>query len=362
MNIEKARWNSGQVSPKGDQLVLGDKEQPKEEHRESPSGFHFYNLYLDCPRKWYLKYVNGLQPESKSSALSFGSAFHEGKEAYWRAIRAVQQGTAEETETTPVVDPADAFLSGFDKGMHAVQRAYEDPEVYTSDLKKGFTMIDDWLSKYDEENRERYIPLEIEVEHKVPIGPNEEFIFTVRPDVVLKDNLKNNIIVEDTKTTGWSLDMTFRVQELGDQLTSYLWAMSKVHPEWRVDFARIDGSYMKGRQVRSEKGTPVYRSQRELLYFEMGLYGIILEVSQKYASLQKYPWQLLFPRNGGQCYKYNRACEYADICRMNIPIGEVPPGFTLDPWAELDSKMKQVQRAFDLDDFSPKAVDKGGEV
>jgi len=298
------------------------------------NGFHFYNLYLDCPRKWYLKYVNGLQPEEKSPSLIFGSAFHEGKAVYW------ENGY-----------DGDGFLEVFQRELREHAHEYMDQGVFQKDLQKGLRMIDDWLSTWDDENRERYKPLEVEQEYQIPIGPNGEFIFTIRPDVVLKDLKAGTIIIEDTKTTGWSVELVQKTNELADQLTSYIWGVRKMHPEWNLEHARLDISYARQSKIASHRTIPLYRSKGELAVFEMNLYGIILEVSQKYKSLAKYPWPLLFPRNGNQCWKFNRECEYARICRMNIPIGQVPPGFTLDPWAELDSRMTAVQKGFSMEDF-----------
>lgn len=315
-------------------MEIVKKIKEKIERRESSSGFHFYNLYLDCPRKWYLKYVNGLKPLVTSPPLLFGNAFHEAKALYWGKNF-----------------NADGMIKEFDKILGELKDQYEDVEKYKDDLSRGHRMIDNWLFTWHDENQERYKVLEVEKEYSILIGPDGNFIFTVRPDVILKDKKFGKNIIEDTKSTGWSLDMTFKTNELGDQLTSYIWALNKVHPEWKIETARIDCSYARGKKVESQRGLEVYRSKQDLATFELSLYGLILEVSQKYKSLSKYPWPLLFPRNGGQCYKYNKPCEYAKICRMNIPIGTVPPGFKLDSWASLDEDMKKAQGSFSLGNF-----------
>ena len=315
-----------------------NKIHEKEKHRESPSGFHYYMLYEDCKRKWHLKYVHGLRPEKKSSPLVFGSAWHEGKARYWQGKDGKSPYDSE------------GFVKVFKDTLNEMQDEYLDPAAFQEDMNKGLRLIDDWLITWDEVNKQTLKPVMVEEELKIPIGPNGEFIFTVRPDVVLWDKERRKYLVEDSKSTGWSLNMVFATQELGDQMTSYIWALDKVHPEWKIETARIDGSYARQSKVASQRSLEIYRSKQDLMLFEMNLYGIIMEVSQKYKSLQKYPWPLLFPRNGGQCYKYNRPCEYSEICRRNLKLGEIPIGFTHDPWVELDEKMK-IAQGISMDKF-----------
>jgi len=303
--------------------------------RESAKGYHFYMLYMDCGRKFYLKYINGLTPEIISTPLLFGSAFHEFKAAYW------MDGKFD----------ADKGLNEFNKTMLELKESYEKLEDYEADLKKGHRMIDNWLSTYHESNPETYKVIEVEKQYTIKIGPNKDFEFTIRPDVILFHKGFRKKIIMDTKSTGWSLDMVFKSNALNDQITSYIWGVNKIHPEWNIETAQIDCSFGRGNKFESQMGIEVYRSKSDLAIFEMSLYGLILEVSQKYKSLSKYPWPLLFPRNGGNCFKFNKPCEYAKICRMNIPIGKIPPGFKLDEWASLDKDLTKAQEEFKLDEF-----------
>ena len=310
-------------------------QEDKDKMRESPSGFSFYSTYKSCNRLFYLKYVNGLQPLVKAPPLTFGSAFHDAKKLYWEGPY-----------------NADGMIKEFEDSLLSMKDEYEDVEKYKDDLSRGRRMIDNWLYTHHDENQERYVPLAVEQQYDILLGPNKDFLFTIRPDVILKDKKFGKNLIEDTKSTGWSLDMVFKTNALNDQLSSYIFGVRKVHPEWRIETARIDCSYARGKKVESQRGMEIYRSKGDLAVFEMGLYGIILEVSQKYKSLSKYPWPVLFPRNGGHCYKYNKPCPYSDICRMNIPIGTVPPGFKLDPWASLENDMKKAQGSFSLGNFA----------
>ena len=212
-----------------------NKNTEREKQRESPSGLSFYMTFVDCARKGYIKYINGLRPDIKSPPLIFGSAFHDAKKLYW-------EGPFN----------ANGMLEEFDSSLLAMKDEYEDSEKYNDDLQRGHSMIDNWLFTHHDENQDRYVPLAVEQQYDIMIGPNEDFLFTIRPDVILKDKKFQKNIIMDTKSTGWSLDMVFKTNSLGDQLTAYIWGVSKAHPEWKIETAQIDCSYARGKKVESE--------------------------------------------------------------------------------------------------------------
>ena len=71
--------------------------------------------YLICPRKYELRYVRGLQPESRALALVFGSAIHEALAAFYVALQ---------TDTEPAPEH---IITVFGDALDAECR--EGPEV-----------------------------------------------------------------------------------------------------------------------------------------------------------------------------------------------------------------------------------------
>lgn len=303
----------------------------KERKRESPSGWHFYSLYMQNPKHWYLKYALGLRPAYTKPALLFGGAFHEGVEAVHKK------------------DSVDAGIGAFKNALKERKNEYEDVEQYETDLQRGPRMLDYWYQKWSKEDKERYENVYIEKEFEFGLGPGKRFKFTVRPDRVVKERRTGFYYVMDTKTTGWSISRTIATADSDDQLTSYIWAMKNAHPDWNIDGGIVDVVYNRNgaANIEADRSVPIYKSDQELKIFELTLVGLIAEVSQKYRDLKKYPWPLLFRRHGFVDSLFG--CEYGELCKGEPPKpGVIPPGYVRDEWAEVDYVLQNVPD-FNLD-------------
>ena len=298
--------------------------------RESPAGYHFYHTYADCPRKWYLKYACGYRPEKTSKALIYGGVIHEAVEVFYRVL------------VSGKGDPVDAMVKKFKEDIALRKEEYENEEDYEKDRYRGPLMLDFWASRYGLEDLEKYEVLAIEEELKMEIGePGKGFLFTVRPDRVFKDRSTGAIYVVDTKTTGWSLGGSLQGAVYQDQMTSYVWALKK--NGLRCNEALVDVIYMRGKSLDTKRSDPLFFTEYALAQFELGMFGIINEVSSKYQKLKSVPNEILFPRYGESCMKFG--CVYSDICRERANPGKAPYGFELDEWY-IEEDMQKAQRAF----------------
>jgi len=286
------------------------------EERESPNGYHFYSAYRDCPWKWYIKYIEGIKPRYIAAPLVVGKVIHKAKEAFYRnrmnpssaEILQIAHDTLAETLSRETIDGSPT-------------------EVYD----KVESLLGTWYETWADHDRQVIEVLEVEQEYEIEFGPEEEtFLFTIRPDRVLRNKEEDTCDVYDTKTTGYSIKRAYQAVDMEDQITAYIWAIKKVHPEWKVDSAIIDILYRKGKVAKAERHGPLYRSSLDLKRFELSMYGTILEISQKVQNLSSYPRELLFPRHGRLCGVYG--CEYSELCRTSLKEGEIPLGFIRDPW------------------------------
>lgn len=282
--------------------------------RESRAGGHYYGSYLDCPRKWYLKYYCEIAPRYISRHLIFGGVIHQAFEAYWRAGRDMTKGI-------------EVFLSSLEER----RLEYEKVTDFDEDRNRGPMMLAVWEQTWGDYDRENYEFVEAEQQYVMHVGPEGEFEFTIRPDLVKRDKRNNAYIIVDYKTTGYSVSKAFQAAEMNDQVTSYVWAVRTNHPEWEVPHAEIDVLYNRGQKIEAERPGAIYRTEEHLRQFEVGLVGTITEVTQKVKALDDgYPEGLLFPRNGRMCGLFG--CEYEKICRTKVERGVVPPGFVHDVW------------------------------
>jgi hypothetical protein len=308
--------------------------QEAERRRESPAGMHFYGLYRECPRKWYLKYPCGLRPKQVSPALMLGGALHEALEVYYEDFSLMRAQKI------------------FREALADRKPNYQDSMKFLDDFNRGPVMLETFHREVGLKDKESYEVIELEHEYQVPIGPPEsKFLFTVRPDKVLKRRTTKVIYPVEVKSTSYSVSAAASSAERSDQVTGYLWALNKMHPEWQLGGCLIDTIYNKKSVFEAKRmETPAMRSKHELATFEMGLYGTIVEVTQKYKSLENYPWPLLFPQVRAACSHWG--CEYMGVCFTNMQPGEIPPGFQHDDWrGELSQAFRKTQ-SFKLDSIT----------
>lgn len=304
-----------------------------EKRRESPAGFHYYSTYLDCARKFYLKYVLGLKYKYTGPALIRGGAMHDAMAVMY-------------TQHYDI----DLTLDEYRRCMLERESEYEEKDRFEMDVDWGEKLLRCYWETHAEEDHKRFDIIEVEQEYELWIGPENEFRVTVRPDRILQEKETGHIFPVETKTTSWGIKGMYEKTEASDQITAYLWALSKIHPEWEANRCLIDVLYNRGKVFKCERVGYAMRPRNELVSFEMEMYGTILEISQKVKTLEDIPWPLMFRANRNACKEYG--CEYRDLCRINIPPGEYPPMYEKDEWVEALSVELQLQKDFSLKEWN----------
>lgn len=298
----------------------------EERRRESPSGWHYYALYKDCPRKWYLKYVIGLVPEYTAPPLVFGGAIHDAVAHYY-------------THNFDKVSLVEFFRDELTRR----RGEYESSEKFIEDLARGTFLLTEWVDAWRDHDMNEVDILEVETQYTLKIGPPEApMTFTVRPDRVVRRHSDGAIVIPDVKTTGWSVEKSIGAARLDDQLTSYVWAWNTMHPDDMAVAAQVDVMYARGSKARMERSEDIPITRFAEQQFVLGLYGLITEISQKVEALSELPWPLLFPRNGRSCGLFG--CPYEHICREQIDPNTPIWGFTKDPWVEIPSWLATAQK------------------
>ena len=292
-----------------------------EKRRESHAGFHFFNLFQNCPRKFFLKYPVGWTPFYTEPPLIEGAAFHEGKAHFYK------HGSIEDARKL------------VEREIKRRKNDYEQESAYERGLYRVPILFTHWALDWGELDLETYEFLEVEVGRKATL-PNG-FYLTVRPDAIGRRKDDGRIYILETKTTGYSVLITEQGVYYGDQATSYLYATAQAHPSWPIEGVVPDISYWhKGStdptKIKNSRGAVVRRSPEQLRQFGLSTMNIISDISQRVKAVQAGIDPLAaFPRNTQWCVSYARPCEYADICRKdNLNYSSIPHGFVRDKWAE----------------------------
>ena len=290
------------------------------EARESYAGYHFYDLFNTCKRKFYIKYGLGYRPTRTKSPLAFGSAFHGGK-AEWYRTRSKPKALKAATE------------------QHQVFRGGYDNERFALDAERLVILLDSWIEERGRPDLVRYRIIEVEQQHKVTL-PNG-FVLTFRCDAFVQDKGTGACYLMETKTTGWSASGTVSAVEMGDQATLYLWGMKQVAAKLGLRIRGVipDVSYWNKQShnpltIQHRRGDLVMRTQRDLVEFELYTVDTLVDIAQRMRGVMDGTHHPLmaFGRCTAWCNSFSSPCEYADICRTWLTAAHVPSDFTRDPW------------------------------
>jgi hypothetical protein len=278
------------------------------------SGFHYYTLYQSCGRRFYFRNVLGLRPRFTAVPLLNGTAFHLGKETFYR--------TGLEAKALAAVK------SFFLENKSEFERA-EDYALVRARLPLALSA---WISTFGRKDLAHYTILALEKELSITF-PNG-FEATVRPDAIVRD-AERNIFILETKTTGYSADMTEISVAFGDQATVQLAAVRRAYPRLTVmgvvpDILFWLKSSRSTREIKCVRGSLVTREPWQLDEWERSTASLLSEISQKATAVEQgFEPTAVFRRNTEFCVSYNNPCPYLHICReRDLP--EVPHGFVLD--------------------------------
>jgi hypothetical protein len=194
-------------------------------------------------------------------------------------------------------------------------------------------MISAWIAKYGDLDFARYKFLEIEGEHTVTLLGG--FRFTLRLDALVRDR-EGNLLILETKTSGWRPELAELDLFNGDQASAYIACVSdlyKIKPA-RVfllpDICSWPKNSLKTSQINCYRGELVQRDANALEEWKVGVSNLLAEISQKVSALSTHSEYALFPRNTQWCTSYSRPCEYISVCRQRYDDGHVPYGFKKD--------------------------------
>lgn len=274
-----------------------------EPRKGTKAGYHYYQEYRDCPRKFFLHGVLHLDTASTGPALITGAAFHDGKEKFYQTG---DKKAAVELCTKEIQDRRGEF-------------AYI--EDYESGLARFPLMLDDWIEKKGFEDLDLYNVLSTEHLVEVPL-PGTNHRITMRFDAVLQYKSSGNVVIMETKTTQSSATKQVKMVQLGDQATTYYWGFKKAYPDRSLMGILPDVTYWNKRSSDPAKiehhrpATLVVRSKRQCQEFELYMTQLLSDISQRIAAWKAgtHPAIALFGRDRTRCFDYYRECQYLPIC------------------------------------------------
>jgi hypothetical protein len=281
----------------------------------SESGSHYTGLFANCAWKFYMRFVRGWKPLKTSSPLLNGSCFHFAKAVFYATG---SQGEA---------------LKAVARFLATMRKEYESEDELNLARLRLPSMVSSWIAKYGFQDLKRYTFLEIEKEHSITLLGG--FRFTFRLDALVRDRDKNLIILE-TKTSGWRPELAELEIFNGDQATAYVASVSELYktPPKRIyllpDITSWPKKSTKVSQINCYRGELVQRTEKDIEEWKLGKSNELAEISQKVEALKTHSEYALFRRNTSWCTSFSRPCEFISVCRQRFAKDHIPYGFRKD--------------------------------
>jgi len=295
--------------------------------RESAEGYSFFNEFNDCPRKFYLRRTIGLMSKTMGSQLINGIAVHAGKARFYKRDGDV-----------------DGMIDVFQKVMAEMQDMTNSEEKHEMYLSRGPYMLEQWYEEWGKSDIKNFDILAVEETFTARL-PNG-FTISGRMDLIYRDEWKIAHLM-DTKTSSFSITLTANALDMGDQPTNYLYIINQVRPEWKVaglipDIMYWNKETMNPKNLKNVRTDEIIRSRDDLEEYEGYTMDTLIDIANRVEAVEagRYHPVVAFGRRTSHCFSYHSRCEYADICRTKVVVGDCPEGFVIDPWLEREKVLE----------------------
>ena len=269
------------------------------------AGYHYALAWLTCQRKFFFEHVEGLGLATESRFLLRGRALHCAHEVYFLS-------EFDQSRLVPV----------FCENLHFED--YEDKQQWAADKEWGEKLLALWAKTWHEENQKRYTVLAVELELSTVL-PNGK-LFTGRIDRLLHDKFLSCTIIQDTKTTSFSVGRAFQSCDDGDQATSNMLLADAHKPDLKVRTFMPDILYNRNSVYDCARPGVIYRSDADIEDCAIALARTFDEIDAAVAAYDPArPLSFSFKRSPEACGLYS-GCPFRTVCRSHVA-GTVPIGF-----------------------------------
>jgi hypothetical protein len=268
-------------------------------------------IFRDCPRKYYWKFVENLEADRPAMNLEVGSATHEG-------LAHLGSGT---DLPAAIIAAKERFRRDLPK-----RRLPGDDEMYA----EGEELVEKLLIHYVEfwgDQGKMFRPLGNEVAGTVEVGEGTGIFLRFRTDKFV--HAFGGLWIVDHKTAA-KMDMREMMKYQMDlQMTAYIYGASKLL-KTRVQGVIVD--FLVKTKVPQFNREAFERTDAELrefeynftnwaraiqrCHFDLGYEGTTDKV---YAVPDEMPW-LAFPRDEKECFRFG-TCLYRGLCMDPANIG-----------------------------------------
>jgi len=279
--------------------------------------------FQDCPRKFFFRYVLGLQQEGPNIHLDFGSAWHEAME------HLLLNGYGEDSVEGAFKKFLKIYREAFPDEITDQDKAPKNPEY-------AWKALNQYVKQYESDNFE---VLYTETAGLVPVREDRQL--AVKLDSILRDRNSGEILSMEHKTTGRNSRSWREKWSMMLQVESYTHLLYSLYPPENVGKVMINGSVFTKTRTWDGVRIPVYKSPKQMNAFLWNVNHWIDQIEwnfQQLAQTEKDDSVMeAFPINCASCSKFG--CSMGGICHTfpnPIKFAEDPPaGYEVDFWDPL---------------------------
>lgn len=287
-----------------------------EEMRESPRGKSMLSEFQSCERLWAWRRIRGFRPTRTEDYFITGGIVHEAQEVFyggqWNSLN-------------------DAWEATMRRAHELIAQIPEDDRDRLGNIIKRFLKV--WYTEIGTKDLETLRVVAVEEEQTIQLYNG--FEMTVRLDRAFYDKETREIFIDDTKTTGWSLEGTLRNYMYNDQPKLYVLSFLDDPLFDQIAGWRTTCLYVNGKVERAQRSGIVMPTLEELEDVKRSYTVLTDDIASKLHEHYDNgtPITACFSRNGSNCLnKYGRTCPHIEHCHKIDDMDYHPEGFELDPW------------------------------
>lgn len=275
------------------------------------------STFVTCPRKYYWRHIENLQPAHGSTSLRFGSAWHAGLEAFYKALQ------RNDTYSDCLVAASNAATEEFENQTKTFN-FYDDYRTIETLLQALVQYADTYYT-----DKDNFKILEVERIFAVPV--TDSVTFTGKIDLIIE--MSGQRWIMEHKTTSESIPIQQKKINRDPQLLGYVYAAQSLH-DIQAEGIIVNTASIKATKSRTTGlyGKPTIDFGRYMQIYTPGDLAT-WEDSFLYTAnlIENSILDNDFPAILDSCYRYG-ACSYTPLCEQNRPANETNKiGFIVTP-------------------------------
>lgn len=295
----------------------------------SPRGYHTLTEYRDCPRRFFLHRVCGIEPKQEKSHLIRGRLIHEFQEKVF------------DFQKSHTEFDSDQLLEEIHYELEQERNSFYAEEDYIKAKGEILGSCFQWYKTFYEQDKRNLIPINSEWLLKTQLSSGYDI--TGRLDRVYWSIEDEEFAIYDTKTSRWGAYSVEKAFSLDDQATVYERLLRTAGP------IQVEGVGEKDPQTSTiavipdiidlKKKTPtclrticIRKNNAHWNQFDAGACKTLRDIQESLecfsASKSEIEAFFAFPCHASTCSKFG--CEYSEICHTSgiSPNSEALPEFT----------------------------------